>query len=177
MTRLSLSSLLLSLSAALVLGACSDTTAPKTPPAVQPGAAQQNAVGNVTAQGFTLDESAVQMFQGTSTLGGSATVSKSSDLGPSHPTFCYQGHCIRILHDGRFVFRVIAATRATGAGCGRFVLYINNTFARQTNVVCHNRGDIINTRYTFNRFFPWGTRFCEFARGPGVPHIGVCQRL
>jgi hypothetical protein len=178
MSRLSVSSLLSSLSAALVLGACSDATAPKSPEAVQPDAARQNTKGAEASPGFTLNESAVQLFRGTGTVGGTASVSKSSStIDPAKQAFCFQGHCIQIVNSGTFVARVQGATRATGTGCGRFQLYINNRFARQTNSVCHFRGDILTTRYTFNRFFPRGTLFCEFARGPGVPHIGVCQRL
>ena len=153
----------LMVSAAVVLGACSDTQPPTS--STEPEAELRREGGSQVGQ-----TDAEVRKKGSAEQG----------VGLEHFTRCNSGgwECMLIYHSGNFVGRVGSTAFARGYGCSRAHFFTNGYLRAVTNRVCHGPGDrLIANWYPRARYY-WGTNFCVDWRGGWASPPGyVCQRL
>ena len=141
-------------SAAVVLGACSDeTTSPTDPVGAAPNTAQQ--------QGASLGDVVVGVKRG-------AAGELQSGVGAEHNLRTCNGirtECITLFHSGNYVGRVLSQGAAQGAGCSRVYFYVNGALRAYSGIVCHNRGDQLYANWYPRRSFAFGSLFKSDWRG------------
>ena len=158
-------------SAALVLGACSDeTTSPTDPAGAAPNAAeQQGAQSQGTSAGTQGVTAGVKRgAAGELQREGGAAAEGQNDVGAEHIVRTCNGirtECITIYHTGTYVYRVLSQGAAQGAGCSRVYFSVNGTLRAYSGVVCHNRGDQLYANWYPRRHFAFGSLFKSDWRG------------
>ena len=136
---------LLLASAALLIGACSDT-----PPATGP-----------TESGADLrEEAVVRPLRGESKT---PAVTRGGKIEAQHsPLLCNFGgtgpECLRVFHSGTFVDRVFHRGRAQGTGCSRSIIRIAGIIRGRSGFTCHRRGDILSFTWIVRERHRLGTR-------------------
>ena len=146
----------LMISAAAILGACSDSdpTSPTSPS--QPEASFQQQ-GSAAAR----QEAVAGVRKGTG-------LALEGDVTTQH-TFrtCNRARteCITIFHSGNLVTRVLSEGAAQGSGCSRAYFYVNGVLNVYSNRVCHNRGDVLFSNWYPRARAPFGTLFKSDWRG------------
>ena len=140
--------MLLLASAAVVIGACSDTQSP-TAPATDPDPAlkQQAPAKDLTGAWGDAKSSA----------------SLQAEADPLHsPLLCNQGgrgpECLRVFHNGTLVQRVFHRGVARGTGCSRSIIRIAGVVRGRSGFACHVRGDVLFFTWFINEFWSFGTR-------------------
>ncbi len=155
------------LSAALVLGACSETQSP-TDPADAPSAARAEASGSGAVVAGVKRGAGVALQEDVTT---EHTVRTCNRL---------RTECITIFHNGNFVTRVLSQAAAQGRGCSRVFFYVNGNLRAFSSPVCHFRGDQLFANWYPRRRFNFGSRFCSDWRlysGGGAPPGFACQNF
>ncbi len=141
------------LSAAVLIGACSDTdpaTAPTTEP--DPSLSQQ---------------SAAKQLRGEAKV---ATGLERNGVDAQHsPLLCNSGgwECLRVFHNGTYIQRVFHRGIAAGNGCSRSVIRIRGQVRGISNLVCHSRGDALIANWSVQEFHSFGTRIQVDFTGAG----------
>ncbi len=141
-------------SAAVVLGACSDeTTSPTDPAGAAPNAAQQQGASSGVVIAGVERGGAVKL---------SGDVTTQHNLRTCN---AIRTECITLFHSGNFVGRVLSQGAAQGAGCSRVYFYVNGVLRAYSGLVCHNRGDLLYANWYPRRTFAFGSLFKSDWRG------------
>ena len=156
-------------SAAVVLGACSDTQPPTSP---------SDSDAAFRKQGST--QSSQQVTAGVKR---GAALELQGDIGAEHVfRTCnrLRTECITIYHSGNFVSRVLSQAAAQGRGCSRVQFIVNGNLRALSSPFCHIRVDQLFAYWYPRRRFPFGSRFCSDWRlwsGSGAPPGFACQNF
>lgn len=147
---MSLVRMFLLVSAAILVGACSDTS-PTTGPTESDPALLQQAGKTVMLRGYWTD---------------------AKDVTPLHsPTLCNFGgtgpECLRVFHSGTFVQRVLHRGRTQGTGCSRSIIRIAGVIRGRSGARCHGPGQILTFTWIIEEFQPFGTRIQVDFTGAG----------
>lgn len=154
---------LLLASAALVVGACSDTQSPTNPSTdPEPALTQENATKGV--YGVWGDAKAA------------AAARKEVDAEDS-PFLCNFGgsgpECLRVFHRGTLLQRVYHEGIAQGNGCSRSIIRVAGRVVGRSSFVCHVRGDVLFITWFFGDRYPFGTRIqVDFTGAGGASPTG-----
>jgi hypothetical protein len=149
---------LILLSAALLVGACSDSRAPTAPTESSPD---------------LLRDAIIKPLQGFWTGSGTATPAPQGGVTEMHsPLLCNFGgtgpECMRVFHSGTFVDHVYHRGRAQGTGCSRSIIRIGGVLRGRSGFRCHHRGDILTFTWIVQEFHPFGTRIQVDYSGAGA---------
>jgi hypothetical protein len=136
--------MLLLLSAAVIVGACSDTqspTSPATEPETDPSLSQERVTNELKGEWGPLKDVSAQA---------------------SSPLLCNAGgngpECLRVFYSGQVLQRVFHVGRAQGTGCSRSVIKIDGVVRGRSGFTCHRRGDVLSFTWFVGGRWLTGTR-------------------
>jgi hypothetical protein len=138
-------------SAAVLIGACSDTTPTTGPTESHPDMLQQSAT-TVMLHGYWSDGKAFDLLH-------SPLLCNFGGTGPE---------CMRVFHSGTFVDHVYHRGRAQGTGCSRSIIRIAGVVRGRSGFRCHRRGDLLTFTWVVKEFHPFGTRIQVDYTGAGA---------
>jgi hypothetical protein len=136
---------LLLVSAAFLVGACSDTQSTTGPSEQGPDFREQAVVKALS--GFWTDAKA-NPPDGFETM-HSPLLCNFGGLGPE---------CLRVFHTGTYIDHVYHRGRAQGTGCSRSVIRIAGIVRGRSPLFCHVRGSLLQFTWIVREFHPFGTR-------------------
>jgi hypothetical protein len=140
-------------SAAVLVGACSDSSnSPTTGPAEPDPAVLQQSATAVMLKGYWSDGKAFDLMH-------SPLLCNFGGTGPE---------CLRVFHSGTYVERVFHRGRAQGTGCSRSVIRIAGIVRGRSGFRCHRRGDILTFTWLIGERHPLGTRIQVDYTGAGA---------